>query len=632
MSIKMILISITILSSLFLILPSVKACELESSQTYTPEIITYKPYTEKKINAIKANNNPPLIAGAGIVEPVTSQLQISPDKYQGTPIENSLVSYITPSKIYSEVRIVPNPQEPYSTTYDFYKVGDIINGQYNGGELVLVYVNYPDGPCKGSGCNQPQRLRYILFNKTAIFLPKISQYEPGYGTDKTLSRLNPFQKFGFTLAQDNSLTIPILEYPKTLTGNSPRQLLQLAGERDGQPNVATLMKISSNQIFGDIYTTKSGVSLTKDFYYNQSNNNSDEPMDANACAGNECFLNNGFYVFRPDGTFLEYYYKPDFSMSDVLHLIPSGYDYSTRKGCDGALVNYSSIVSDSAVHNGEDLIVTGYTHSKDPVYTFKDTNHPLIKEFYQSYQQTFIKLDYERSDPNSPRAIEAEWRTAYTKIRTYDQFIAAKPILLWRDPFGRLVRFSNVSFLPPIFCEPIIYLYPQKEQEVNIRLNPIIHITDSAPVYLVQWDIVAEPSGEIINLADNRKYPYLFWEGWSLIFETPRQGFVVRKTNISIFLKDILPKLGLNDKEKNDFIKAWSPQLSSAPYYFITFIDQKNIDQLAPLDIHPRPQTIIRVLMDYKPLYAPIDVQPLSLPNSVSREGFTVVEWGALKR
>ena len=46
-----------------------------------------------------------------------------------------------------------------------------------------------------------------------------------------------------------------------------------------------------------------------------------------------------------------------------------------------------------------------------------------------------------------------------------------------------------------------------------------------------------------------------------------------------------------------------------------------------PLDINPEPNTVIRVLMDYKPLDNKINIkeQQLSTPT---RKGFTVVEWG----
>ncbi len=72
MKIKSILLAFAVLLPLVLISPSIEASDIESSQTGSTEIITCKPYTAKELNAIKANNNPGFIAGAGIVELVIS--------------------------------------------------------------------------------------------------------------------------------------------------------------------------------------------------------------------------------------------------------------------------------------------------------------------------------------------------------------------------------------------------------------------------------------------------------------------------------------------------------------------------------------------------------------------------------
>lgn len=61
-----------ILAMLFLRPLSAIASEIDSCQTYTPETITCKPYTEKELNLIKASSNPSLIMGAGIIDLVSN--------------------------------------------------------------------------------------------------------------------------------------------------------------------------------------------------------------------------------------------------------------------------------------------------------------------------------------------------------------------------------------------------------------------------------------------------------------------------------------------------------------------------------------------------------------------------------
>lgn len=53
----------------------------------------------------------------------------------------------------------------------------------------------------------------------------------------------------------------------------------------------------------------------------------------------------------------------------------------------------------------------------------------------------------------------------------------------------------------------------------------------------------------------------------------------------------------------------------------------KEINENMPLEIEPTPDTIVRIVMEYKGLEEPIEIaeQKLATPN---RDGFTVVEWG----
>ena len=62
-------------------------------------------------------------------------------------------------------------------------------------------------------------------------------------------------------------------------------------------------------------------------------------------------------------------------------------------------------------------------------------------------------------------------------------------------------------------------------------------------------------------------------------------------------------------------------------YNYIRFATMDEINKSMPLEISTKPDTVIRVLMQYKALDSEIEVkeQQLSTPE---RKGFTVVEWG----
>ncbi len=62
-------------------------------------------------------------------------------------------------------------------------------------------------------------------------------------------------------------------------------------------------------------------------------------------------------------------------------------------------------------------------------------------------------------------------------------------------------------------------------------------------------------------------------------------------------------------------------------YNFIRFASLDEINEYMPLEFSVEPDTLIRVLMQYKKLNNPIEVKEQVL-SPVQREGFVAVEWG----
>ena len=105
------------------------------------------------------------------------------------------------------------------------------------------------------------------------------------------------------------------------------------------------------------------------------------------------------------------------------------------------------------------------------------------------------------------------------------------------------------------------------------------------------------------------------------------EGFVVKGEDTIKFLEEKLEILGLNEREANEFIIYWLPKLESNKYNFIRFQTEEEINNNMPLEITPKPDTIIRIVMEYKGLKEPIKVQKQQL-QTPKRTGYTVVEWG----
>jgi hypothetical protein len=175
--------------------------------------------------------------------------------------------------------------------------------------------------------------------------------------------------------------------------------------------------------------------------------------------------------------------------------------------------------------------------------------------------------------------------------------------------------------------KPIIYLYPTTTTDVTVKLAHPELITSSYPKYQDSWQVTADPTGKLIDKTTGRELYSLYWEGTNRNAKMHKDGFVVKGSDTASFLEDKLATLGLTDREAEELIIYWLPILERNNYNYIRFETADEINSYMPLEIDPNPDTLIRVVMDYKALDAPIDVieQKLTTPT---RAGFTAIEWG----
>lgn len=143
--------------------------------------------------------------------------------------------------------------------------------------------------------------------------------------------------------------------------------------------------------------------------------------------------------------------------------------------------------------------------------------------------------------------------------------------------------------------------------------------------------MLAKPSGKLIDLQGGCSLYALYYESdlSESGFKVEKDGFVVKRENAASFLEDKLARLGLNEREAEEFIIYWLPKLSEHEYNYIRFADADEINRTMPLSIEPVPDTTIRILMIYKGLDEPLTgIVEQQLPETAARNGFTVVEWG----
>lgn len=149
------------------------------------------------------------------------------------------------------------------------------------------------------------------------------------------------------------------------------------------------------------------------------------------------------------------------------------------------------------------------------------------------------------------------------------------------------------------------------------------------------WTVIANKDGSLRDARTGRGLYGLYWEGTNTAHDdSMSEGSIVKGSNSASFLEDKLSQLGLNDREAEEFIVYWLPRMETNEYNYIRFEDADEIDSRMPLNVSPKPDTTIRVMMGLRPLKASeadrlvntMKVQKLT--ETSVRDGLTLVEWG----
>ena len=273
--------------------------------------------------------------------------------------------------------------------------------------------------------------------------------------------------------------------------------------------------------------------------------------------------------------------------------------YYLNKDCNYIILGYATGHSLCKI----ELIDCFEESNKIIIYGDKKTNG-----FMASGSGFFIAIP-----TNLPVGTEIEYRECYTSsqinnLKKYD------------TPYNP----SEIG----IDDKPIIYLYPTDETEISVKLLKDNNLTCSYPKYQDKWNVLAQPNGNLKDLNTNRELYSLYYESKNEIeFKIENDGFIVKREDTIKFLEEKLAILGLTEREAEEFIIYWLPKLESNNYNYIRFATLDEINTNMPLEINPNPDTIIRILMTFKGLDNPINVQEQKL-STPERNGFVAVEWG----
>ena len=85
--------------------------------------------------------------------------------------------------------------------------------------------------------------------------------------------------------------------------------------------------------------------------------------------------------------------------------------------------------------------------------------------------------------------------------------VAIIGLLYYSLRYGTLNKWANNTS-----DKPIIYLYPEQEQLVEVKLLKEQNITVSYPKYNNSWQVIAKPNGDLKDIKTNRNLYGLYYE------------------------------------------------------------------------------------------------------------------------
>jgi len=351
-------------------------------------------------------------------------------------------------------------------------------------------------------------------------------------------------------------------------------------------------------------------------------------------------VSGAYEVLLPDGAIAKYGYIPYFFNSSIFESAKTFYTFQSKldvswlRGsdnndefspsgefvmfCGQSISPFPNVVNDKEWFSEDNLEVVGTTKTGEKIFTLTDvTDNKYYKDLYDyGFASTMLNASEEEKNISD----EQKWQ----------KFVSDMPLVFWENPEGKWMAFRKTKYQTLAECgKPVIYLYPEQETDVSVQVAPKGGLSISDPDYGTNgWFVRATPESKIFNYNNKTEYPYLFWEGYSYDYTRPCYGFVMSRENVASRMSEILAKLGMNEKESADFMEFWEEKLTVKPYVFVTFLPQATFEEMAPLTIDPKPDTVIRVFMDYQALDYPLYNVSEPYLQTPERKGFTVVEWG----
>jgi hypothetical protein len=175
-------------------------------------------------------------------------------------------------------------------------------------------------------------------------------------------------------------------------------------------------------------------------------------------------------------------------------------------------------------------------------------------------------------------------------------------------------------------AKPILYLYPKKKTKVTISFEHPELLQTTYPKFTSKWEVTAYSNGDLYDSNGNYYYA-LYWDEAQVHSVDFSTGYYVEKDDAITFLEEKLTYIGLNAKERNEFIMYWLPVLEKNGKNLVYFELTEERESYNKINISPKPDSLLRVVIHIKKVNEKVDIKKESL-TKFKRSGFTAVEWG----
>ncbi|ETP73306.1 hypothetical protein UYO_0772 [Lachnospiraceae bacterium JC7] len=176
--------------------------------------------------------------------------------------------------------------------------------------------------------------------------------------------------------------------------------------------------------------------------------------------------------------------------------------------------------------------------------------------------------------------------------------------------------------------KPNIYIYPESEQDVTVTFGMPQWLTKSIPDYSESWKVSVAPDGTITT-PDGSTFGYLFYESETQPYYFDKdEGWMIPADTRAERFREILTAYGFNENEIRDFLEFWTIKLPDRTDVMMYPQLTETVDNAMPVSISPAPDHIFRLWFTFEPFDGQTVPEPEIKP--VSRDGYTVVEWGGV--